>query len=88
MRGMDDHARSDRTARILTSRLDELARALEQAAVPREVAVTLLESASVATMHAITLDLLTSSRASALWHEAAERHPKVEPLVELARFAA
>lgn len=82
---MTDTTRSERTARILSARLSELARALERPEVPREAASRLLEAASVATMHAVTLDLLTSQRARALWHEAAEQHPNV---VELQRFAA
>lgn len=86
---MTDAARSERTARILSARLSELARALERAAVPPDAAARLLESASVATMHAVTLDLLTSSRACALWREAAEQHPSVHELRPVAeRFAA
>ena len=77
--------RSERTARILSHRLSELARALERADVPPAAASRLLEAASVATMHAVTLDLLTTQRARQLWHDAAEQHPTV---VELQRRAA
>jgi hypothetical protein len=77
---MTEKMRSERTARILSARLDELARALELADVPPQQAGRLLESASVATMHAVTLDLLTAERANGLWRAAAERHPRVVPL--------
>jgi hypothetical protein len=67
--------RGERTARLLAHRLEELARALEQAGAPPDAAARLLESASVATMHAVSLDLVTSERAAAIWTEASERHP-------------
>jgi hypothetical protein len=87
---MTDAARSERTTRILTARLEELARALARANVPARQAARLLESASVATMHAVTLDLLSSARAEELWRETAERHPAIElPIAhEIERFAA
>jgi len=67
--------RGERTARLLALRLEELARALEQAGVPSQAAARLLESASVATMHAVSLDLVTSERAAAIWTDASDRHP-------------
>ena len=82
---MTEANRSERTARILSARLSELARALERADVPPQAAARVLEAASVATMHAVTLELLTTQRARQLWHEAAEEHPNV---IELQRFAA
>ena len=86
---MNEAALSDRTARILSAQLGELAQVLERAAVPRETATRLLESASVATMHAVTLELLSSERASELWREAADQHPTVHELRPAAeRFAA
>jgi hypothetical protein len=82
-------ALSERTVRILTAQLGELAQVLERAAVPRETATRLLESASIATMHAVTLDLLTSERATELWREAADQHPTVrERRPPAERFAA
>jgi hypothetical protein len=57
-RAMTEAARSERTVRLLTARLEELARALERAGVRPRQASRLLESASVATMHAVTLELL------------------------------
>jgi len=83
-----EQARTERTARILSARLDELARALELANVPAELASRLLESASIATMHAVTLDLITAERADALWNAAAERHPHVVPLARTFERAA
>ena len=87
---MTDAARSERTTRILTARLEELARAVERANVSARQAARLLESASVATMHAVTLELLSSARAEELWREAAERHPAIELSIarEIERFAA
>ena len=67
--------RSERTARLLALRLEELGCALERSRGPSEVAGRLLESASVATMHAIDLELVTSERAAAIWTDAASRHP-------------
>ena len=89
-RAMTEATRKERTARILTARLEELAHALERTGVPAKQACRLLESASVATMHAVTLDLLSSSRAEELWRETAERHPALEPSLEheIERFAA
>jgi hypothetical protein len=80
---MTDDTRSERTARVLAARLDELARALELAGVPAGSSARLLEAASVATLHAVTLDLLTAERAAGLWQEAAERHPAVAILRNL-----
>ena len=62
--------RSERTASLLSLRLQALARALEAPGVPREAASRLLESAAVATMHAVSLDLLSAARATEIWSEA------------------
>jgi hypothetical protein len=72
-----EDARCERTARILSARLDELATTLEREALPRHVAARLVESASVATAHAVALELLSAGQASELWQEAAEHHPGV-----------
>ncbi len=74
---MNAATRRKRTARILGARLDELAVALEREAVPLATAACLLGSASIATDHAVSLDLLTSHDAAELWREAAERHPEL-----------
>ena len=71
-------ARSDRTARRLALRLEELAHAVEGAGMRPGEAQPLIELAAVATMHAVTLELLTLERASEIWSAAAERHPTFE----------
>jgi hypothetical protein len=68
----------ERIAHRLAARLEELARACERAGAPREPVARLLESASVATMHAVSLELLTSERAAGIWNDAVERHPLLE----------
>ncbi|MGI8421864.1 MAG: hypothetical protein ACR2MU_06355 [Gaiellaceae bacterium] len=49
-------SRSDRTARQLATRIEELASALHRAGAPVEASARLLELASLATMHAVSLD--------------------------------
>jgi hypothetical protein len=73
-------SRCERTERILIGRLEELARALERSGLPDDSIVRLLESASVATMNAVALNLLSAEAADEIWRDAAERHPQVEPL--------
>ena len=70
-----EEVRSERTARLLALRLEELARALERAAAPPTEAGRLLDAASVATMHAVSLELVTAGRAAAIWEDASRRHP-------------
>ena len=70
--------RSERTERLLAMRLEELARALDRAGAPRLEAGRLLELASVATLNAVALDLLTAERAARVWRDARERHPVIE----------
>jgi hypothetical protein len=77
---MTRRARCERTERILVARLEELARALERSGLPDQSITRLLESASVATMNAVALNLITADAADEIWREAAERHPQVEPL--------
>jgi hypothetical protein len=77
---MTDEARSERTARVLIGRLEELARAVERSGAPNAAAGRLLEAASVATANAVALDLITSQQAEAIWREASDRHPRVIPL--------
>ena len=67
--------RAERTIRLLTQRLDELATALERSGAPSEGVTRLLELASVATMHAVALELLTHERAAEIWTAAVRRHP-------------
>ena len=63
-------ARAERTVRLLTLRLEELAAALERTRTPSADVARLLELASVATMHAVSLELLTMPRAERVWREA------------------
>ena len=72
--------RSERTERLLTMRLEELARALERARAPRVAAGRLLELASLATLNAVALELVTAERAEAVWRDARDRHPVLEEL--------
>ncbi|MBD0329863.1 MAG: hypothetical protein ICV64_07150 [Thermoleophilia bacterium] len=72
---MTEEARSERTARLLALRLEELARALEHAGAPSGAATRLLDAASIATMHAVSLELVSAGRARAIWDDASRRHP-------------
>lgn len=69
---------TERVERLLTSRLEDLAVALERTGAPPERVGRLLELASVATIHAVTLELLSIERAETIWKTARERHPVLE----------
>jgi hypothetical protein len=77
---MTRRRRAERTERILVARLEELALALERSGAPSESVSMLLESASVATMNAVALNLITSELAETIWHDVEERHPDLAPL--------
>lgn len=77
---MTRRARTERTERLLIARLEDLARALERSGLPNETVTHLLESASVATMNAVALNLLSAEVAEEIWHDAEDRHPDVAPL--------
>ena len=77
---MTRRARAERTERILIGRLEELSRALESSGAPPEAIARLLESASVATMNAIALNLITIDVAETIWRETETRHPEVASL--------
>jgi hypothetical protein len=64
-----------RTERLLSRRLDELGSSLERPGAPTQPVARLLELASVATVHAVELRLLSEERATAIWEAAASRHP-------------
>jgi soluble lytic murein transglycosylase-like protein len=85
---MTETTRSERTARILGLRLEELARALERSGAPPAEIARLLEAASVATANAVALELLSAERARGIWSETAARHPQVAGLREEPRLAA
>lgn len=72
--------RARRTERILIARLEELAQAVERAGAPHEAISRLLESASVATMNAIALNLIRADVAGEIWREAEAKHPEIVPL--------
>jgi hypothetical protein len=72
---MTDDDLAELTARRLARRLDELTHAVRAAGVSREAGARVLESAAVATMHAVSLDLLTLERAAAIWDEAGHELP-------------
>jgi hypothetical protein len=71
---------SDRLARVLAARLEEVAAAAERSGAPPKVVARLLESAAVATTRAVALDLITATAAREIWRDAEVRHPV---LVEL-----
>ena len=77
---MTRQARAERTERILIARLEELARALEKSGAPNDAVARLLESASVATMNAVALNLISADLADEIWRDADEKHPTVAPL--------
>jgi hypothetical protein len=74
---MTRRARTERTERILVARLEELARVLERSGAPAESVGRLLESASVATVNAIALNLLSEESANQIWSTTARRHPEL-----------
>jgi hypothetical protein len=75
MAGMTEADRAERTARLLTARLEDVARAA--AGLPHGRAERLVELASVATLHAVELELLGAEKADEIWHEAHMRHPQL-----------
>ena len=84
---MTHETRSERTARLLALRLEELARAVEASGAPAQAVTRLLELASVATVHAVSLELISSERAELIWADARGRHPALGELRPLRRAA-
>ena len=76
---MSPETRSERTARLLVDRLDALAKAA--AGLDHAAAERLVELASVATMHAVALEMLQAEKAEAIWREAHARHPELPQVV-------
>jgi hypothetical protein len=67
---------------MLVDRLEALARAAS--GLRHTEAERLVELASVATMHAVALELLHAEKADAIWREAHARHPELpEVTIEL-----
>ena len=67
----------DDFARPEVARLEELALALERSGASSRSAGRLLESASVATINAIELNLLSEEAANEIWGGVARRHPEL-----------
>ena len=76
MADMTEADRVERTARLLAARLEDVA----CAGLPHGEAERLVELASVATMHAVELDLLGAEKAGEIWHDAHVRHPELPDL--------
>jgi hypothetical protein len=79
MQRVIDETRSERTTRLLVSRLDALAKVA--AGLHHADATRLVELASVATMHAIALETLHAERAEEIWRQAHARHPELPAVV-------
>lgn len=77
---MTEETRSERTARLLVARLDALAHAAGR--LRHAEAERLVELASVATMHAVALEMIQAEQAEQIWREAHVRHPEL-PTVEI-----
>jgi hypothetical protein len=77
-----EDTRSARTERLLISRLDALAHAASS--LPMAETERLVELATVATMRAIALDLISAERAEAIWSEAHGCHPSLRVSTRLA----
>jgi len=74
----------DRIARVLGARLEELASAAERSGAAGPVVGRLLEAASVATMHAVALELLTDTAVRDIRRDVEERHPVLSELRDAA----
>jgi len=82
--GGENARMNDRIARMLSGRLEELASIAERSGAAAPEVARLLEAASVATMNAVALELLSDDIARSIWREAEERHPVVAELREAA----
>lgn len=76
---MTQRARCERTERILVARLEELAQALERSPAPSAEITRQLGSASIATMNAVALNLISPEVADGIWRDVAARHPELAP---------
>jgi hypothetical protein len=82
IRRVTTETRSERTAKLLVARLEALARAAS--GLKHADAERLVELASVATMHAVALEMLQAEKAEAIWRDAHARHPELpEVVIEL-----
>ena len=92
-RGTSDRAAKlphmrERVAQALTVRLEQLAQIAERSGAEAPRVARLLEAASVATMHAVALDLLSAPQARAIWRAAIVEHPVLEQAEPKLREAA
>ena len=71
---MTRRVRCERTERLLAGRLEEVACSLERSRAGAHAEVV-LERLSAATAHAVSLRLLSRTRADAIWTDVADRHP-------------
>jgi hypothetical protein len=84
---MTRQARRARTERLLAATLEDVSRALESGRPARADAMLLVERASAATVHAVSLRLLSEGEAAAIWSETTTRHPALEAAARRARVA-
>ena len=73
IRGVTEDARCRRTANLLVTRLEALARTADH--LPQPAVERMVELASAATMRAVALELLEAERAESIWNDARRRHP-------------
>jgi hypothetical protein len=67
--------RHDRTVRLLTARLEEIAVASERAPGRERALEPSILGAAAATRHAVELQLLSAEEAGEIWEAVARRHP-------------
>lgn len=72
------HPRHDRTARLLETRLEGLARVCERSSTPQARFDEQVLGIVVATRHAVALDILSAEEAGAIWADVRTRHPAAE----------
>jgi len=72
---MADHLRHIRTARLLETRLEALARAYERSSSPQARFDDHILCVVAATRNAVALELLSPEEADAIWAEVRLRHP-------------
>jgi hypothetical protein len=71
--------RAERMSRLLVARLDALASVASK--ISHVEAERLVELASIATMHAVALEMLQAEKAEAIWRDAHARHPQLPQVV-------
>jgi len=74
---LTEEERHDRAVRMLTARLEYLAAAEERTTCGVRLPDEHVLAVEAATRHAISLGLISSEEAAAIWADVAERHPDV-----------